>query len=95
MWNYARETPFWWDKIRVWFMPAGWRPRGIPEKELVEITTENQVRFRPPMFANAQTLSYFASRFRNRSDDGRYLKSLRLEHLRQNGLEHFFCGGKS
>ena len=54
LWNYARETPYWWDKIRVWFMPAGWRPRGIPQKEFVEITTDNQVRFRPPMFANAK-----------------------------------------
>lgn len=54
LWNYARQTPFWWDKIRVWFMPAGWRPRGIPQKEMVEITTENQVRFRPEMFAKAK-----------------------------------------
>ncbi len=54
LWNYARQTPFWWDKIRVWFMPAGWRPRGIPPKEMVEITTENQVRFRPEMFAKAK-----------------------------------------
>ena len=29
LWNYARATPFWWDKVRVWFMPAGWRPRGV------------------------------------------------------------------
>ncbi len=35
-------------------MPAGWRPRGVPEKEFVEITQENQIRFRPPMFANAK-----------------------------------------
>ncbi len=54
LWNYARETPYWWDKIRVWFMPAGWRPRGIPQKEFVEITLENQVKFRPPMFSNGK-----------------------------------------
>jgi sterol desaturase/sphingolipid hydroxylase (fatty acid hydroxylase superfamily) len=59
LWNYARETPFWWDKIRVWFMPAGWRPRGVPQKEFVEITTENQIRFRPPMFANAKVYLVF------------------------------------
>jgi hypothetical protein len=35
-------------------MPAGWRPRGLPAKEMVEITTENQIRFRPPMFAGAK-----------------------------------------
>ena len=59
LWAYARETPFWWDKIRVWFMPAGWRPRGIPEKEFIEITQENQKRFRPPMFARAKPYLIF------------------------------------
>jgi alkylglycerol monooxygenase len=54
LWNYARQTPYWWDKIRVWFMPAGWRPRGLPAKEMIEITTENQIRFRPPMFSGAK-----------------------------------------
>jgi alkylglycerol monooxygenase len=54
LWNYARATPFWWDKLRVWFMPAGWRPRGIPQKEFIEITRENQIRFRPPMFSRAK-----------------------------------------
>lgn len=54
LWNYAKETPYFWDKIRVWFMPAGWRPRGLPEKEMVEITRENQIKFRPPMFACAK-----------------------------------------
>ncbi len=55
LWNYARQTPYLWDKIRVWFMPAGWRPRGLPAKEMVEITMENQVRFRPAMFASAKS----------------------------------------
>src|SRR5262249_1341312 len=48
-----KAAPFWWDKIRVWFMPAGWRPRGLPPAEKIEITTENQTRFRPDMFAGA------------------------------------------
>ncbi len=55
LWRYAVAAPFWWDKIRVWFMPAGWRPRGLPEKEMIEITTANQVKFRPQMFSR----SYF------------------------------------
>lgn len=54
LWKFARATPYWRDKLRIWFMPAGWRPRGVPEKDFVEITQENQVRFRPPMFANAR-----------------------------------------
>jgi alkylglycerol monooxygenase len=40
--------------IILWFMPAGWRPRGLEVGEKVEITQENQVKFRPPMFANAK-----------------------------------------
>lgn len=54
LWRYAVAAPYWWDKVRVWFMPAGWRPRGLPEKQMVEITTENQVKYRPPMFENSR-----------------------------------------
>jgi hypothetical protein len=54
LWKLAVAAPFWWDKIRIWFMPAGWRPRGLEVGEKVEITTENQIRFRPPMFAKAK-----------------------------------------
>ncbi len=54
LWKLAVAAPFWWDKIRVWFMPAGWRPRGLEVGEKVEITTANQVRFRPDMFANGK-----------------------------------------
>ena len=48
-------TPRLWDKIRVWFMPAGWQPPGVEPKEMVEITTENQIKFRPPMFEGAKS----------------------------------------
>jgi alkylglycerol monooxygenase len=54
LWKYAVAAPFWWDKLRVWFMPAGWIPRGLEKKEKPSITVENQVKFRPPMFANAR-----------------------------------------
>lgn len=54
LWKFAVATPFWWDKLRIWFMPAGWRPRGIPGKEFTEITGKNQIRFRPDMFAYAK-----------------------------------------
>lgn len=54
LWEYAVAAPFWWDKLRVWFMPAGWRPRGLPEKKMVEITPANQVKFRPPGFAKSR-----------------------------------------
>lgn len=54
LWKLAVAAPFWWDKIRIWFMPAGWRPRGLEVGEKVEITTENQIRFRPKMFARSK-----------------------------------------
>ena len=54
LWKYAVAAPFWWDKIRVWFMPAGWIPRGLERKEKPSITAENQVRYCPPMFANSK-----------------------------------------
>lgn len=54
LWKYAVAAPYFWDKIRVWFMPAGWIPRGLPQKELPNITTKNQIKFRPEMFANAK-----------------------------------------
>jgi len=54
LWKLAVAAPFWWDKIRIWFMPSGWRPRGLETSEKTEITTENQIRFRPEMFAKAK-----------------------------------------
>ena len=54
LWNYAVAAPFWWDKIRVWFMPAGWKPRGLPLAEKPNITAENQIKFCSAMFANSK-----------------------------------------
>ncbi|HRH46611.1 MAG TPA: sterol desaturase family protein, partial [Pyrinomonadaceae bacterium] len=54
LWQYAVAAPFWWDKIRIWFMPAGWIPRGFEKKEKPDINTENQIKFRPPMFTKAK-----------------------------------------
>lgn len=54
LWKYAVAAPYFWDKIRIWFMPAGWIPRGFEQKEKPNITTENQIKFRPEMFANAK-----------------------------------------
>ena len=64
-------------------MPAGWRPRGFPEKEMIEITTENQIRFRSADVCQREDLFDFASDFRNRADDRRNLESLRLDNQRK------------
>lgn len=29
LWNDARRTGNWWDKLRIWFMPTGWRPADV------------------------------------------------------------------
>ncbi len=50
LWKLAVKAPFWWDKIRIWFMPAGWRPRGLEAPPKVEITVQNQRRFSSRMF---------------------------------------------
>lgn len=33
LWDDAVAAPRIWDKIRLWFMPLGWRPPGIPVEE--------------------------------------------------------------
>ena len=33
MWKDARLADSWWDKIRIWFMPTGWRPEDVMLKD--------------------------------------------------------------
>lgn len=55
LWNKALAAPYWWDKIRIWFMPLTWQPRGLPEYvPNEEITLENQVRYQSVMFDHSK-----------------------------------------
>ena len=55
LWKDAVAAPYWIDKLKIWFMPLGWRPRGLPPKPaLQEVTQENQVRFQTKMFWRAK-----------------------------------------
>jgi alkylglycerol monooxygenase len=55
LWRDAVAAPRWQDKIKIWFMPLTWRPEGLPPKPpIVEITTQNQVRFTSVMFPQAK-----------------------------------------
>ena len=47
LWDDAVAAPYWWDKIRIWFMPLGWRPRGVGDGHIPRIgyTLEEQVKF--------------------------------------------------
>lgn len=54
LWNQAKEAPYFWDKIRLWFMPLGWTPRGMEPKGMPEeITLHNQVKYSSQPFKNA------------------------------------------
>ncbi|MEL6719628.1 MAG: sterol desaturase family protein [Bacteroidota bacterium] len=36
----AWRTEKWWDKLRIWFMPTGWRPSDVKEKYPVKIVAD-------------------------------------------------------
>lgn len=53
LWDDAVATPYWWDKIRLWFMPLGWRPRGIevePASERLGYTLADQIKYKSKQF---------------------------------------------
>lgn len=55
LWKDAMAAPRWVDKFKIWFMPLGWRPQGLPPKPaLKEVTQHNQVRFQTKMFYGAK-----------------------------------------
>lgn len=36
LWRDAVRAASWWDKVRIWFMPTGWRPADVAAKYPVE-----------------------------------------------------------
>ena len=47
VWQIAKDawhTQHWWDKVRVWFMPTGWRPEDVQIKYPIEYTTDVYTR---------------------------------------------------
>ncbi|MBQ4819994.1 sterol desaturase family protein [Aquimarina sp. MMG016] len=40
----AWRTKSWWDKIRIWYMPTGWRPDDVNEKYPIQIITDPYTR---------------------------------------------------
>ncbi len=42
----ARQAPYYWDKVKIWFMPLGWRPRGLaPKPPAADLTRAEQVKY--------------------------------------------------
>lgn len=52
----AWRTRNWWDKLRIWFMPTGWRPDDVKEKYPVFVIKDvfRQEKYNPP--ASSQLL---------------------------------------
>ncbi len=47
MWQLAKDsfrTEKLWDKVRIWFMPTGWRPDDVKEKYPIEYTKDPYTR---------------------------------------------------
>tara|TARA_B100000131_G_scaffold183435_1_gene176846 strand:+ start:104 stop:1354 length:1251 start_codon:yes stop_codon:yes gene_type:complete len=47
--NDAYHAQRYWDKIRIWFMPTGWRPRDVESKYPIDTITDpfNQNKYKP------------------------------------------------
>lgn len=56
LWYDAVAAPHWIDKIKIWFMPLGWRPRGL---EQVGETV------RQPGYSKKEQIKYQSHSFRN------------------------------
>ncbi len=57
LWDDAVAAPYWWDKIRLWFMPLGWRPRGLEQMDLnkrIGYTRAEQTKYSSPQFKHAK-----------------------------------------
>ncbi|HLP36175.1 sterol desaturase family protein [Lacibacter sp.] len=55
LWDDAVAADSWWDKIRIWFMPLGWRPKNVGQAfPRVGYTRDNQVKFSSKQFRNTK-----------------------------------------
>ena len=58
----AWQAPSGWDKVRIWFMPQGWRPEGLPANPpALEVTPDTVIRYdtRVPRGLDAYALVHF------------------------------------
>jgi hypothetical protein len=55
LWKLANESKSFWPKLIIWFMPLGWTPKDVkPKPANVEMTQQNQVKFKTIMFPMAK-----------------------------------------
>ena len=57
----AWRTESWWDKIRLWFMPTGWRPADVEEKYPISYTVHasDQIKYETPASKALHAWSWF------------------------------------
>lgn len=63
LWDDAVAAPYWVDKFKLWFMPLGWRPRGLREEydpnKRIGYTLKEQVKFTSQQFMNIRPYLIF------------------------------------
>jgi len=58
LWNDARQTGSWRDKLRLWFMPTGWRPADLEKKmPRQELSLQNFTKFNSPTSLGSRRLT--------------------------------------
>lgn len=55
LWDDAVAAPYLWDKFRIWFMPLGWRPRGLPPYQNKGYSKSKQVKYQSTPMLNANS----------------------------------------
>lgn len=51
LWRDAWHTQRWWDKLRIWFMPTGWRPADVAQRFPIASIEDvrQQKKYRPQL----------------------------------------------
>jgi sterol desaturase/sphingolipid hydroxylase (fatty acid hydroxylase superfamily) len=55
LWNDMKQATHFSDKVKLWFMPPGWRPRNLPpyDKKNPHTTARDQVKYRTPALSGS------------------------------------------
>ena len=55
LWNDAKRSSSWWDRLRIWFMPTGWRPADVAARyPQAKADLSNFRKFEVPLGRGAQ-----------------------------------------
>ncbi|WP_161865685.1 sterol desaturase family protein [Pseudomonas yangonensis] len=55
LWSDARRASSWWDRLRIWFMPTGWRPADVAARyPQAKADLSNFRKFEVPLGRGAQ-----------------------------------------